>query len=226
MIVSLSNLLAPHYCSSCGEIGSVLCEYCKYDIIEDRFMNCVVCGNIIADVTNLCKSCHVPFSKAWCVGERHQVLRRLLDDYKFNRRRSNHSVCADLLDDCLPVLPGDTKVTFVTTTPPDVRRRGYDHAQLIAKRFAKIRGLDIEKTIVRPTYRRQFGASKQERINNAAESIRVDKTVQNVPYLLIDDIYTTGATVARASEQLLAAGAREVYVAILARQPLEKSRHI
>ena len=33
MRFTLSDLLAPHYCCSCGEIGAILCDYCKYKSI-------------------------------------------------------------------------------------------------------------------------------------------------------------------------------------------------
>jgi predicted amidophosphoribosyltransferase len=42
-----------------------------------------------------------------------------------------------------------------------------------------------------------------------------------VTYLLVDDIYTTGSTVEFASLALKGAGARTVFVAVVARQPLD-----
>jgi len=226
MNISLSNLLAPHYCTSCGEIGDVLCEYCKYDIVEDRYAQCIVCRRIVNGNTNLCSSCQEPFVRAWCVGERQETLRTLIDNLKFERARVVYKACGDLLDRVIPVLPPNTVVTYVTTAAPDIRRRGYDHAALIAQDFAKRRHLTLARTIDRPVYRRQFGASRRERIANAKESIVVTKTLSPVPYLLIDDVYTTGATLARASAELQRAGAREVYAAVIARQPLEKLTHI
>ena len=226
MNITLFDLISPHYCSSCGEIGDVLCEHCKYDIIDEPYALCIVCRHIVAGATNLCNGCDVPFRAAWCIGERQGSLRKILDNYKFSRQRAAHKVCASLLDNRIPILPEQIRITYVSTTPPDIRRRGYDHAELIARQFARLRGLSVEKTIDRTVNRRQLGASKRQRIENAAASIYVTKALPAVPYLLIDDIYTTGATINRASQQLLAAGASEVYVAIIARQPLEKTSRI
>jgi len=47
------------------------------------------------------------------------------------------------------------------------------------------------------------------------------KVIKGQTYLLIDDIYTTGATFEFASRTLLEGGASEVWVAALVRQPLE-----
>ena len=45
-------------------------------------------------------------------------------------------------------------------------------------------------------------------------------------YLLVDDVFTTGATVHYAAQQLKDAGANEVWGAIIAHQPLEKAPSI
>lgn len=203
-----------------------MCEYCKYDIIDSGFTGCLVCRHPTSGSDNLCGNCRRWFSRAWCVGERHDVLREIIDKYKFSRMRAAGALCGELLDRALPILPADTIVTYITTTPRDIRRRGYDHARLIAMAFAKRRGLKVEKTIDRISNHRQFGASKKQRIENAAKSIAVYKHLSPAPYLLIDDIYTTGATMNWASEQLLRGGASEVYIAVVARQPLEKDSSI
>lgn len=222
MIHSLANVLAPHYCLSCGEIGSVLCEYCKYDIVEDAYQKCIVCGHISPVSSNLCRSCHLPYRTAWCVGERHDTLQSLLDNYKFMRMKSAARVLGGLLDEVIPILPEETIVTYLTTIQSHIRQRGYDHARLIAKDFAKRRGYSFEQTLLRNTNVHQLGASRRQRRENARQTFSTKLSVKNTRYLLIDDIYTTGSTLEYASKALLEGGASEVMVAVIARQPLEK----
>lgn len=226
MRLSLSDLLAPHYCTACGQSGGVLCEYCKYDITNDSFANCVACLGIAPASGNLCKSCIVPYSRAWCVGSRSDSLELLINNYKFNRVSAADTVFADLLDNTLPQLPADTIVTFVPTIPSHIRQRGYDHAERIAKKFAKYRDLDCSRALDRVEFTHQRGAGRAERLANAKRGFRGGRVAQDATYLLIDDIYTTGATLHYASVALLEAGAAEVFIAAIARQPLEKSLRI
>ena len=68
----------------------------------------------------------------------------------------------------------------------------------------------------------QRGASRSERINQARLAFRgAENTNGDVPYLLVDDIVTTGATLYFAAKTLKSAGANTVWVATIARQPLD-----
>lgn len=226
MRLSLPNLLAPHYCTSCGQSGGVLCEYCKYDIVSDPFAHCIVCLGIAPASGNLCKSCAAPYSRAWCVGNRSDALECLINAYKFDRVGAAGEVFAQLLDATLPQLPAGTVVTYVPTIPSHIRQRGYDHAAHIAKKFAKTRGLRYSSALARAEFTHQRGSGRAERIANAKRAFLGHDVDPDATYLLIDDIYTTGATLHYASKTLLDAGASEVFIAVVARQPLEKSTDI
>lgn len=226
MKVRLSDILAPHYCLSCGEIGRILCEYCKYDITSEAYGKCIKCGHISPFSSNLCRGCAVPYSRAWCVGERQDMLETILDAYKFNRTKSAAKVLGSLLDAILPALPKDIVVTYVTTIRPHIRQRGYDHARLFAKDFAKRRGLKCQQTLIRTSNTRQLGANRRQRIENAKRAFIPKPSIENQTYLLIDDIYTTGSTLEYATKALRKAGASNVMIAVIARQPLEKKHHL
>ena len=217
----LPDLLAPHYCASCGDVGALLCEHCKYDIINDPYDRCVVCGRPVATAANLCTRCHPPYSRAWCVGERAEALKSLMNVYKFDRARAGYWALADLLDATLPLLPPETVVVSVPTIAPHLRRRGYDHAWLVAKQFARLRHLTATQPLVRQTHVSQTGASRAQRIAQAKTAFAC-RPLNGGRYLLVDDVYTTGATLQWAAHTLLEAGATEVWVAVLSRQSLEK----
>lgn len=127
MLGYLVNLLAPHYCCSCGEIGVVLCLSCKYDIVNEPYAACILCHNIAKPMENLCNTCVASFSRAWVVGSRADVLKKVIDDYKFERIRAAHVLLAGLFDVTAPTLPADTIVVPIPTIAKHVRMRGYDH---------------------------------------------------------------------------------------------------
>lgn len=218
MKFSIIDLFAPHYCCSCGAIGAILCDYCKNDIICEPYSGCLACGRLAAPQTGLCSSCPVPFGRAWCAGERTGALKELINRYKFERARAAKTVIVDLLDAALPQLPKDTAIVPVPTIAPHIRQRGYDHMALVARGLARRRQLPYHPIVERASNAVQHGATRKVRLAQA----RLAFSCRPVPagsYLLIDDIYTTGATLRFAARALLDAGATEVWAAVVARQP-------
>ena len=221
MVDQLLKIIAPHHCYNCQKIGSTLCENCKYDIVSEPFERCVNCLALRAGNNGNCGNCQTPFARSWAVGERHEVLEALLNGYKFSFEKESAKALASLLDQALPVLPSDVVVAYIPTLPNHIRQRGYDHAKLIAKEFARIRQLPCKSPLSRVTKTKQLGASKSERIAQAKQAFRIDSVVNDVTYLLIDDIFTTGSTMKYGAKALINAGAANVYIAVIARQTLD-----
>ncbi len=163
----------------------------------------------------------MPYSRAWCVGERQGALEGLLKQYKFERAKSIHVAAVELLDATIPVLPTETVVVPVPTIHAHIRRRGYDHTALIAKAFAKQRNLAYRPLLERAQNSVQLGASKKVRQQQASVAYKA-QAHSEATVLLIDDVFTTGATAYFAAKALRDAGAENVFLAVLARQPLEK----
>lgn len=222
----LVNLLAPHYCCSCGEIGAVLCPRCKYDIASEPYEACISCRLLARPTENLCDACKMAFTHAWVTGSRTGALKKIINDFKFERLRAAYRLLAELLDETLPYFPDDIIVVPVPTIAAHVRLRGYDHMRLIARRFAGIHGLVYSPCLYRVTSTEQRGASKSKRRIQAEAAFCARGVRAGARYLLLDDISTTGATLEYASRALLEAGAQEVMVGVLAVQPLEKSNDI
>lgn len=219
MIDKMLSVVAPHLCSGCGKIGTAFCERCKYDIKEMPFSGCLLCKRASED--GICSSHETAYNQAWIVGERQGGLQRLVGGFKFQNMKAAAENLAELLDERLPPLPADTVVVPIPTAPAHIRERGYDHMLLVAQYFAFIRGLPLSQVIGRNTMATQHHANRQARIVQAQSAFRVIGDVLSVPYLLLDDVVTTGSTVAEASRALKEAGARSVWVGAIARQPLD-----
>ncbi len=106
-----------------------------------------------------------------------------------------------------------------------VRERGYNPAWEVARRIAtrldlKADHRSLERVVDTP---RQRGLSRAERLQNlrGAFAVRADARPrwQGLSITLVDDVMTTTATAAEAARCLLAAGAREVNVWVVARTP-------
>ena len=95
------------------------------------------------------------------------------------------------------------------------KRRGYNQAGLLAEQIAELLGLAYEPEAlirVRDT-RPQKELGEKERKNNLKSAFQsADFVVKYKCILLIDDIYTTGATVESAAKELRTSGVESVYV--------------
>lgn len=220
MIDTLLSTVAPHLCSGCSKTGSVLCQYCKYDIISEGFDGCLLCNRKNSSGA-LCDHCYSTAQRGWHVGGRTDVLRKLIDDYKFENVRAAYKVLVDLLDEKIDILPPTTVVVPVPTIARHIRERGYDHAALIAKEHARRRKLTYKAIIQRRDNSTQREASRGQRLAQAQKAFQVGSSPSARPYLIIDDIVTTGATLTYAAKALRDAGATQIWIAAIARQPLD-----
>lgn len=217
MIDNMLAVVAPHLCSGCGKVGTTFCDRCKYDIKETAFSQCLLCGR--ASEAGICTSHGTAYSQAWIVGERQGGLQRLVGGYKFQNVKAAARSLAELLDERLLPLPADTVVVPIPTAPAHIRERGYDHMLLVARHFALLRDLTLSQIVGRNNMATQHHSNRQDRIVQAQSAFRIVGEVSSVPYLLLDDVVTTGSTIAEASRVLKEAGAQTVWVGAIARQP-------
>ncbi|CBE67426.1 putative competence protein F (COMF) (fragment) [Candidatus Methylomirabilis oxygeniifera] len=104
--------------------------------------------------------------------------------------------------------------------PGRQRARGFNQAALLAREVGRGFGLDVGKRVlgrIRATEAQSGGRrEREENVKGAFVVIRPDG-VKGKKLLLIDDVFTTGATAAECARTLLAAGAADVGVYTLAR---------
>ncbi len=222
MLDRIFQLLAPHSCYSCGKTGQTLCDNCKYDITQEPFFGCIVCCGATAP-DGVCRGCKTEYERAWAVAERTAAIEQLIDGYKFSHQKASSRVLVELLDEVLPDFsPYSPTVVPIPTIAQHIRMRGYDHVALVAKAFAARRQIRYAPLLSRQTTTKQIGASRRQRFENAKHAFGCHATIsEDAPILLIDDIFTTGATLTYAAKALKEAGASTVWAAVLARQPLD-----
>jgi predicted amidophosphoribosyltransferase len=142
-------------------------------------------------------------------------VRKLVAAWKERGLRGLAGEAASVVAANLPRPTADV-LTFV---PPDASRRlerGHHPAERLAQALAARWEMPCERRLrrARPS-RRQRGLSLAERRRNVAQAFAADLVRGTV--VLVDDVYTTGATASAAASALRAAGARRVEVVTLAR---------
>ena len=121
-----------------------------------------------------------------------------------------HPDLADLAADCVVPVP---------LHPGRLARRGYNQALELARPLAGRLGLPCEARLLERTRATppQAGASLAARKQNTWGAFSASSGVRGVKILLLDDIVTTGSTLAAATAALLEAGAAGVSVAAVSR---------
>ena len=216
MIETFLDLILPNHCCICGELGAALCNNCKNYITNDHTNHCLKCGLIITDH---CPTCRLPYSKSWQLGFRQDELETLINQYKLRPRRSLARPLAELLASTLPILPEETFVVPIPTIPSHIRQRGFGHIELVARHLARLSSSTYAPILHRLTDTVQHGNSRAKRLAQAKQAFAChDQLSPTANYLIIDDVYTTGATINASTHLLHQSGARHIWVALLSRQ--------
>jgi predicted amidophosphoribosyltransferase len=111
-------------------------------------------------------------------------------------------------------------VTWVPTTTDRRRRRGFDQAELLARAVARQLGRPCRPLLTRGAGPPQTGRSSLERRAGPTLAARPSRAGGRV--LLVDDVVTTGTTIAVAAHALRVAGFAHVSVVAAARTPLKR----
>jgi ComF family protein len=212
------DLLLPQRCLVCSRPGAQVCDACTSALRRIAAPLCERCGAPTAWPVRRCAECarrRLAFAQARAAVEYDDPVRHVVAAWKERGLRGLAAWAAEVVVEELP-RPDATCLVFVPGDPDRRLRRG--HA---AERFAAELGerwmLPCEPLLRRTRGSvRQRGLRQAERRRNVAGAfLAADGVPARVT--LIDDVYTTGATVDAAASALRKGGARRVEVVTFAR---------
>ena len=227
------NVLFPPVCCGCGT-GTPqpgFCGPCEAGIPTPQSPLCVVCGipfSTRGGSDHPCSRClrQPPrFGRAracalYDAAASTDVLKPVLQRYKYNRDVSLAPVLGGIFRRRTALPPGAYDVVVpVPLHLARLRWRGFNQALLLAQHLVPRQVIDRYSLIrLRPT-RPQVELDETERRRNVAGAFHVTRPerIRGRRILLVDDVYTTGATVDACSAALRRAGAHHVDVLVLAR---------
>ena len=189
-----------------------------------NYTTCVLCDRRLKH-GNYCGRHHFPVRQIYCLLLRRGAVLRAIDALKFERKLAVINDLVDITNELLPQLPANSVLVPVPTTPRNARIRGYDHMKLICRQLGRVRNIPVEQVIQRRNNVTQhFTKSAKQRRLQAKEFFQVTDNIDPAKhYYLVDDIFTTGATVREAAHCLRQAGATSVTIIVLTRHDSQKS---
>ena len=210
--------------------GDALCADCEARFAQPR-LRCACCALPAGTAVARCGGClatpELPYSSTVAAVDYAFPWDGLVTAFKFGGRVDLAEALARRLADAVAASsPHDaTWVLPVPLSPARLAERGYNQAWELARRVALLRGLPSDATLLqRPIdTAHQTGLDRAARAANLAGSFMVDPTrraeLAGRAVALVDDVMTTGATVAAAAAVLRRAGAARVSVWVFARTP-------
>jgi len=224
---ALLALAYPQACVICGRSVEqrrfgVACEWCWKEtrIFTDDDEICLKCGS---PGPPACGRCEVlAFTAARAVGVYKDALR---ESALMLKRRANVPRHVEQLLVAAALrkpLSLSTRVVPVPLHPKRLKTRGFNQASIIAETVSKALELALDEvSLVRVSSPEKYraGLDVKGRRDTVAGAFKVShpKLVAGEDILLVDDVFTTGATVSACAEVLLAASAKSVFVLTLAR---------
>jgi ComF family protein len=215
----LLDLLVPERCAVCalGEIP--LCGACREALLRIRPPVCARCGAPTAWPVRRCAECagrRIPFASARAALVYEGAARTLVAGWKERGRRGLASTLAELVVEAVARPP----VEALAFVPGDRERtlwRGQNAAEALARALSERWALPVMPLLARTGRTpRQRGLARAERRANVRGAFAAAPSAPR-RIALVDDVYTTGATVSAATTELRRAGARAVHVVTLAR---------
>lgn len=225
------RLIYPMRCPGCDEILTLknrdrgFCDWCFEEIREIEGALCLKCGKMLLDGTReYCKDCmniNHSFDANRALFLYQGPIVEGMYRFKYSNRRDYADIFSEYivskLDGFLKEINGDGKLDAIIPIPMNeksVKERGYNQAEALGEYLSEKIGVPcLENVILRDKSTKKMKTlDPVERRINLIHAFKYGKTsVKLRKILLVDDIYTTGATMDSVSSVLKKYGVDEIY---------------
>jgi competence protein ComFC len=193
------DILMPRKCLGCGKDGSYICSACSLFLSELPMTEVEPSSVSVWEYEGIIEKAILKIKYDGCYDIINELVEKALDRVEIN-----------FLDDAV--------ITYVPMYRKRERERGFNQAKLIAEKIGEkinrpVVGL-LEKIKDNPS---QVGLGPKERLENVrdafaySESLERSNLSKQQSVLLVDDVYTTGATMGECTRTLRKAGIKNIY---------------
>lgn len=200
------------------------------DIIYGRSENCIICGGTAQKDSLLCHSCMKKINACDSIysveGKNRRfdvisgayytdIVMELVLRLKYKRDFDCGRVLAYFMELSLKKLNLEFDlITFVPLSHASLRKRGYNQAEYLADIIGKYEHKKVISCLKKRNVKDQIGLNYQRRWENLKKSFYVydSNVIKDKKVLLIDDVFTTGATSFYCCEEILKCGAKSASI--------------
>ncbi len=228
------DFIYPCSCISCGDavLSSMnhLCHKCKGEIRElDN--GCPVCSGVIHNSEcTICSDRMFYPEMNISLFSYEKVVRKVIHSLKFEGMKHLYKIFIPHI--CGKIIVFNDKIDIVTSVPMNRKKlvkRGYNQSKLLAKNVSRKTGIEFCEIL-----KENRNSVQQRNLNYSERFINVidryetihNNKFRNKVILLIDDVFTTGATVNECSRKLISAGAAKVFSITVVRSDLKKLENV
>ena len=230
----LLDLLYPPVCPFCGSISlKGICDRCRKKIIYVKEPYCMHCGKPLSDESQeYCHDCarrmdadawHGDGREGCCITQgrslwiHREPVSGAVYGLKYKNKRNWGRIFGAEMEKVYGRQIRQWKIQEIIPVPLHASRqrvRGFNQSEIIARELSRLTGIPCRTDVlfrIKKTIPQKLLDNSQRPTNLKGAFAVSGEWKAAVNVLLIDDIYTTGATLEKSAKMLRKAGARNVY---------------
>lgn len=223
------GLLFPNFCLGCREEGDYLCQDCQATLEILEYQYCLCKSPLRLPKAGKCKSCRSKKLNGlyFALNYRSPFAQKLIHQFKYEPLvKELTKPLASLIIAHFQLLanPPDFSNFIIIPIPLEKKRlkwRGFNQAEELAKELSSslkiLLSSDCLIKIKETLPQVDLSAKEREENPKGAFLLKKGDETKGRKVLLVDDVYTTGATMEEAARVLKEAGAKEVWGVVVAR---------
>ena len=195
------------------------------DIIYPYDNKCIICG--VEGFLGICSKCKSEIKRVhqqeeiMAYGYYGGVLKKLILNLKYHKSFIAGKVLADLL--CQIIIEKKLSIDCICYVPiskDSLKKRGFNQCSVLAKNISSILDIPVIDCLVKvKETKEQKLLGKEERMKNILDAFEIKNKEKKIKknILLIDDVYTTGATINECKKNIEKCNINKIYLLTIAK---------
>lgn len=200
---SLFDLFFPHRCVGCDAVvvtNSILCVNCSSQLPLTNWDF----GDENLSYQKLKPLCRIQNAYSLLYFHQENLTQKLLHSLKYHNRTEIGQNIADLLVNRIEIKNFDGLIP-IPIHPKKLKKRGYNQVESFANRLSYHTGIPLMHTYLvrKENNPSQVHKNREKRLNSIQHAFAINHEINAGHYILLDDVLTTGATLAQCANLLV-----------------------